>query len=1435
MECPTAVADGAPWRGAAAGGATAPRGGAAGQYGAAPRQSLRACMRVLLRKHLVLGWRRGRVGSILGWAAVIVFVPLMIWSQLSSGSEESARQILCMSLLPLLGVLLMLGIFTQFVVEVVTDKELKMRYVQQVAGVSTSSYWLSYYSYYFFLTTFCAAVYLICVMAIAPFYKHSNGLLMLLVILAAFLQTFFVAMMISAVLCRARTASVVCGMIGALTVVFSYVVLPQISSTSVAVYLLEGLIPFVAPLNLLNAVGALEATGRGLTFGSWGARISASSAQTGSQQVHLAAGAQLLILLVDTVIYGLLATWLDQVYQGEFGAALPWNFCLRPAYLCPGRRPAAERRAEEESGTAPALELDRLVKVFGKHRAVDGMSLEVRRGEIFALLGHNGAGKTTAINCITGMLPATSGVVRVCGVDVSAELQEARRHLSVCPQDNPLYLEFSVDEHLAFFAALRGVPPAQAQQEIDAALVALGLTEKRAARVQTLSGGQKRRLWVATSILGTTPVVFLDEPTSGMDPANRRKLWDMLVQMKNRGRTVLFTTHYLDEADVLAQRKAVLDKGKVCVVGTSMDLKHTFGVGYHLRVVGRAAPEGDRPPLQEAALCALVRQHVPSASQEAGPGLLRAGGPEEGRRAGQSCFVLPYREAGRLGQLLQDLEGRAEELGVSDYVVEATSLEEVFLALGQGGGGGAAEAAEAGAAEALSLASPSERVPVTWSEGALAVFLLRWRQVLQRKRSLCATFLVPLALMVFTAWSSARPQAGGDAEESQQGLTGAGIGMTMTVCLAIALPYFATVLVVDRSNRCTYTATSQGLPWSAFWAGTLLSNYLHFLLLALVTPVGLAAFQAPFYGEPERLGQVLPAVLWAPVPMLLFAYSVSRLFSSAEACSKFMPGVSLLASVLPFLAVYIMALLGVVSQTSAAHDCERDLGDSDVECQAGLDFGKTMHRWAVALHWLMSFVDPYYCLPGTFLAIGLSSIPDDPVPGLALSIDVGFPAIAGSAPAVPLLGSLAISALLALSLTCDAASARQALAALRGRLCGAGRSIKQPGLGKGGASPAAGGPGGGRSASALPDEEESGVAAEEQRVATTDPGAHAVAYRGLVHTYNAGSRREVRAVRGISLAVGRGECFTLLGPNGAGKTTTLDALTGAICPPTAGEVSIGGHSLAAGPGSRLQALSSLGNCPQVDPLWPSLTGRQHLLFYARVKGLPAHLRAPQADALLRALGFSAFDADKCTQGYSGGMKRKLSLAIALIGSPPTLLLDEPSAAVDAAAKRHLWRVVQQRERSQTVILTTHSMEEAEALSDRLAIQVRGRLRCVGTPDHIKSTYGAGYQLELLVGGGLAGSGPAPEVERFVAGLCPAARLLEHHEGRYLFQLPLLKAVGVCPGELSVARLFLHMQGAPGAIGLQDYSISRPSLEQVFLRFSREQEEAEAEAAASPRA
>eukprot|EP00927_Polykrikos_kofoidii_P025833 TRINITY_DN23148_c0_g1_i1.p1 TRINITY_DN23148_c0_g1~~TRINITY_DN23148_c0_g1_i1.p1 ORF type:complete len:1388 (-),score=146.43 TRINITY_DN23148_c0_g1_i1:138-4301(-) len=1361
------------------------------RYGGTPKQARFDVYKVLLKKHVVLAWRRRRVIGVICRVLPCVIFPVLIMRLASADQLEMVRSSAATQVCPLFGTMMVNLVMSQFVIEVVADKEVKMKYVQEVAGVSTTAYWVSYYLYYFVLSSFAASVYVLSTTAFVDIYKYTNAGLICAVFALAFLQSFFVIIMISTVLQRPRVAAVVCLILGAIVICVSQSLLELVHSSSSFFFI--SLVPLAGPFSLLQAIGELEAIKVGFTLHSWDSVVANDS------QVP-AAGVQFFTLVVGCVLYGFLAAWFDQVYQGEYGVAKPWNFCFKYAFVCSRGRTGI---VDGEQGVA--LKLEGLVKEFrtkqGVHRAVDGMSFEVARAEIFALLGHNGAGKTTAINCIIGMVPITEGSVKVCGVDVTTQLQEARRHLSVCPQDNPLYLEFSCDDHLQFFAALRGVPAERAKLDINSALSALGLIEKRSARVGTLSGGQKRRLWVATSLLGATPVVFLDEPTSGMDPANRRNLWSLLVQMKSHGRCILFTTHYLDEADVLAEQKAILDKGKVQATGTSWELKRKFGTGYHLRVVC----EHDCSAAVQGEILAVLKRHVENAQHEPVAGeerSLRADAPR------QWSFVLPHSDVHKFGHMLQELETRAQTMTIRDFALEATTLEEVFMALGQTRANvNVLNMAEQPvvvphghdpcAPPPFNLAGQDVRVVVTWTSCFIAVFSLRLRQICQAKKSLGATLVVPICFILYIGWST-QQQTGDDA------LPGLAAGLPLSICFAIAMPYFATTLVADRIQRCTYVATSQGLPLSAYWAGTFANNYLQNLILCVLVLLTFTFFDIPYFGEFDQIMKMLPATLLTPVPMLLFAYNTSRCFNTSEACAKFMPGIALLASLVPFFAVMIFTSLGFAFQVQAAFASPVDT--------LQLELGLTFHAWATALHWLFSFADPFYCLVGTFAALGSSPMIErvSALPG-SERVDVSFPKLFGSYILVPFLGQLSLSLILSAVLLFDA------------ERCG--------GLVKRWIWKAAG-----QAQSLHHDDQfelDADVVSEEKRVATTDHSLQAVLYQNLFHTYAPGSAREVRAVRGISLAVSRGECFTLLGPNGAGKTTTLDVLTGGIFPPTSGEVSINGYSITSSVEDRLRALQCLGNCPQVDPLWPALTGRQHLRFYARVKGLPRPRQEDQIDGLLTALGFSKFDADKPSQGYSGGMKRKLSLAIALIGSPPTLLLDEPSAAVDAAAKRHLWRVVKHRSHDQTVILTTHSMEEAEALSDRLAIQVKGKLRCIGTPDHIKNTHGSGYQLEVICGQ-IEGqsqqdfeASPSPEVVAFVRGFCPSARLSEYHVGRYLFRLSVLKAVGARSEELSVAKLFIHMQKA-GKFGVKDYSISRPSLEQVFLRFAKEQQAVEAE-------
>jgi len=220
------------------------------------------------------------------------------------------------------------------------------------------------------------------------------------------------------------------------------------------------------------------------------------------------------------------------------------------------------------------------------------------------------------------------------------------------------------------------------------------------------------------------------------------------------------------------------------------------------------------------------------------------------------------------------------------------------------------------------------------------------------------------------------------------------------------------------------------------------------------------------------------------------------------------------------------------------------------------------------------------------------------------------------------------------------------------------------------------------------------------------------------------------AVRGVSFAASTGQVFGLLGVNGAGKTTTFKMLCGQV-PPTAGKVSIQGFDVSTEASS---ARKLIGYCPQFDALLDSLTTREHLFLYGRLKGIKRSLISSVVASQLHDLSLMNYVSSRAGQ-LSGGNKRKLSVAMATIGEPPMVFLDEPSAGMDPVARRGMWSVVQNiadRRQKSVVILTTHSMEEAEALCSRVAIQVDGCFRCLGTPQQIKSRYGRGLELNVRI-------------------------------------------------------------------------------------------------------
>ncbi|KAJ1378459.1 P-loop containing nucleoside triphosphate hydrolase [Sesbania bispinosa] len=304
-----------------------------------------------------------------------------------------------------------------------------------------------------------------------------------------------------------------------------------------------------------------------------------------------------------------------------------------------------------------------------------------------------------------------------------------------------------------------------------------------------------------------------------------------------------------------------------------------------------------------------------------------------------------------------------------------------------------------------------------------------------------------------------------------------------------------------------------------------------------------------------------------------------------------------------------------------------------------------------------------------------------------------------------------------------------------------------------------------------------------------------------------GGAAEKFAVRGLFLAVPRGECFGMLGPNGAGKTSFISMMIG-LTKPTSGTAFVQGLDIRT---HMDEIYTSMGVCPQYDLLWESLTGREHLLFYGRLKNLKGSYLTQAVEESLKSLNlFHGGVADKQAGKYSGGMKRRLSVAIALIGDPRVVYMDEPSTGLDPASRKSLWNVIKLAKRDRAIILTTHSMEEAEALCDRLGIFVNGSLQCVGNPKELKARYGGTYVFTMTTS-----SDHEKDVKNMVHKLTPNANRVYHISGTQKFELP--------KEEVKIADVFRAVDATKRKFTVFAWGLCDTTLEDVFIKVAREAE------------
>jgi ABC-2 type transport system ATP-binding protein len=303
----------------------------------------------------------------------------------------------------------------------------------------------------------------------------------------------------------------------------------------------------------------------------------------------------------------------------------------------------------------PAIETRGLVKTFGATRALDGLDLAVHAGTVYGLLGPNGAGKTTAIRVLATLVRPTEGSATVLGHDVVREPKAVRRKVSLTGQYASVDEDLTGHENLVLVGRLLGLSWADARQRSTELLGAFGLADAAGQQVRTYSGGMRRRIDIATSLVTRPELLFLDEPTTGLDPRSRNQVWDLIRQIAGEGTTVLLTTQYLEEADRLAERMAVVDHGKVIAEGTSRDLKASVG-GHALHVHLAHEQRADA----ESTIARVAGANVlPSTDSKA--------------------LSVKVSDAATAAEVLSALtRGRIE---IADFSLGAPSLDDVFFAL----------------------------------------------------------------------------------------------------------------------------------------------------------------------------------------------------------------------------------------------------------------------------------------------------------------------------------------------------------------------------------------------------------------------------------------------------------------------------------------------------------------------------------------------------------------------------------------------------------------------------------------------------------------------------------------------------------------------------------------------------------------------------------
>ncbi|GAB5368462.1 hypothetical protein AAMO2058_001321300 [Amorphochlora amoebiformis] len=1494
---------------------------------------------------------------------------------------------------------------TRIVKSIVEEKELRIKEGLKIVGLHASSHFMSWFTTYFLISL---AYSILIVLASTSVFKFSSPFVVFLFFWIYGNVLFAFSWAVGSIFNKASIGSTM-GALLYLGAFFGFfgIATDADAGTKQAACLSA---PICFSFGLQNFI-QFESVSTGVTMNN-----------IGTEYQNISVSTIFAFLILDLVLYIVVALYMERVVPTEFGTQLPPWFFLLPSWwfgkgsqIFPKGVPL-KANGERDFGEyyEPISDGKIGVSILGLKKrfptqaedeaAVRGLDVDMCVSQITALLGHNGAGKTTVINMMTGMLQPTGGDALIFDRSILTEMRNIRADMGMCPQHNILWDYLTVREHLLVYGRIKNVTPFSRLDEVAKTLIKeVGLTEKANVISKNLSGGMKRKLSVAISLIGESRVVFLDEPTSGMDPYSRRNVWEMLKRSK-QGRVLILTTHFMDEADYLGDRIAIMDKGKLVVCGTPLYLKNQFGVGYNLAITVTGDPTD---------ACECVERHIPTATMLS-------------IVAGEVAYQLPKKDSNKFADLFEDLDKHLVEYNVDAYVISMTTMEEVFLRVGKGEAvnmetsretlrkqksrvmlkeikiqeikhdikdnfekkekenkieetkhdqgtlekgkeekkseenqldqgtlekvkkkksveiqlyQGTVEKGEEkkieetkhdqgtldkgkenkieddhGTLEKKSDEKLKDSVvksfhlghhdknlikidtkPVPfythvaimlqkrWDQSKRDTSVFLWQIVYPSIIIIAGIGLLKLALGGFRQdislnvsqynspnrvplGSGAYPILATIGDQSNPLLLNATTpdGNSLTQEGGCSFTSGATAVSDEDISRyllCTWetyketrygsygtngntTITSIFFNTTGSWAAPIFMN-LYNQAQMRSTPgvsrnakidVTLSAF--PRTDQQDSLSTIYVALI-AAIGFAFMPANVARsVVHEREIKSKHLQIISGVPLAAYWTANFIwdVALILPAGLLSIAWFQAYDIENLGGEAGGALVLGMILYSMSiVAFTYVVTFgfksevVAQNTCLLIYILIGGILLVASQVLDIISSTRDLNeqlkfiyrlFPSFCLGEVILNLLTrdsvflfgeplevwDLKIVGYPMIYMAC-------LFFGFLGMLFTIELIISSPSLYAWFFSSS-------KTIDVKEDEDYEGsgyiskgkqdVDNEVKRVQeSTLSHMDAITVLGLRKVYG-----DKAAVKDMWFSVPKGQCFGFLGTNGAGKTTTLKMLTGDEVP-SKGTARLNGLDVLE---NQREVRKKMGYCPQFDALLPNMTARETLRMFARIKGVLSEELERYVDRLIKRLNLTPY-ADKPCKGYSGGNMRKLSFGIALIGGPPVVFLDEPSTGMDPVSRRFMWDLISGTLADASVILTTHSLEECEALCQRIGIMVSGKLRCIGSIPHLKKEFASGYQVRVKI---------SPEkTESFrawIKTLFSDAEIRENQNTNMTYQIAHKK-------ESSVGKIFRIFEENKTKQGILEYSVSQTSLEQIFIQFAMRQAEEKAVLAA----